>query len=172
MSVDQAQELYRRLIAPIEDKMVSIISRTVPMPDDADDVLQQALVVVWEKLPNLARHPNPHAYILRICLSCSVDHLRRQNHRREVRLPVDCPEPADCPPDPVAASETAQTVRDAIGHLPPHQARAVVLRALEDFSYADIGGILGCSDQTARSHFAKGMARLRSVLASLGWSQS
>lgn len=170
--MDQAQELYRRLIAPIEDKMVSIISRTVPTPHDAADVLQQALVVVWEKLPNLARHPNPHAYILRICLSCSLDHLRRRKRRREVPLPVDCPEPADCPPDPLTDSETAQTLRDAIGHLPPHQARAVVLRALQDFSYADIGGILGCSHQTARSHFAKGLARLRGVLASLGRPQS
>jgi hypothetical protein len=44
--------------------------------------------------------------------------------------------------------------------LPPKQGQAVLLRVVENLSYQGIGGILGCSEATARSHFSKGKSRV------------
>jgi len=48
--------------------------------------------------------------------------------------------------------------------LPHKQAKAVLLRSIENLSYDMIGKILGCSEATARSHFSKGKAQLEKIL--------
>jgi RNA polymerase sigma-70 factor (ECF subfamily) len=168
--VSEADELYDRLIAPIEQRMGSMALRIVRDRDDAADVIQETLAVVWKKLHRIDRDANPHAYILRICLSRAYDLLRRRARRRRreshavARASAASPAAAD-PAVAAAAREQAQSVRDAVALLPPKQAKAVLLRAAEGTSYAAIAGILGCSEPTARSHYSKGLARLRGILA-------
>ena len=164
MKPNQAERVYEALVAPIEDKMIGMIIRIVAEPSAAEDVLQDALTIIWQKLGRLERHPNPHAYVLRICLSCSVDHLRKQRKRRETALPPVPEHSGVEPPDTLIAQETTKMVRDTITRLPSKQAQAVLLRALQNCSYSEIGEALGCSRGTARSHFSKGIARVRDIL--------
>ena len=167
--VDRAEELYQELIAPIEDRMIATVTRIVRDPDDAADAFQETLAIVWKKLSKISRHPNPHAYILRVCVSRSYEALRKRMRRREV--PLKAPERISLvavgehlPANP----EAAAVIRRAISLLPHKQAQAVLLRVMDGASYEAIGQILGCSKATARSHLSKGKARLRKVLSELG----
>ena len=60
-----ADDLYQRLIAPIERRMIDTVTRIVRDPDDSADVFQETLAAIWQKLSRIDRHPNPHAYIMR-----------------------------------------------------------------------------------------------------------
>ncbi len=81
-----SEEMYQRLIEPIEDRMISIVTRIIGDHHDSLDVFQEILAVIWTKLKKIDRHPNPQAYILRICMSRSYDALRRKaRRRREVK---------------------------------------------------------------------------------------
>ena len=86
--MEKSDELYERLIRPIEQRMISIVARVVRDPEDAADVFQEVLALIWAKLDRIDRHPNPHAYIIRICITRSYDALRKRarRRRREVRL--------------------------------------------------------------------------------------
>lgn len=48
--------------------------------------------------------------------------------------------------------------------LPPLQRAAVALRFYDDLDYAEIAGILGCAEATARSHVHRALTRLRTRL--------
>jgi hypothetical protein len=63
--VDQRQQAYERLIAPLETRMIRAIWRIVGNPDDAEDALQDALTVTWRRWDRLQAHPNTDALILR-----------------------------------------------------------------------------------------------------------
>lgn len=54
-----ADELYRELIEPIEERMMRAVSRIVRDPDDAADAFQNALVYIWKDLKKIHSHPNP-----------------------------------------------------------------------------------------------------------------
>ena len=169
----RADDLYENLLRPIEDRMISTVARIVRDPDEAADVFQEVLVVIWHKLDRILEHPNPHGYVLRICTTRSYDALRKKMRRRrfEIRLetiksklwPTGSRITAD-------AEDTADTVRAAISMLPPKQGQAILLRAIEGRSYGGIAAILGCAEPTARSHFSKGKAKLKKILAGLGIS--
>ena len=171
--MSEADELYDRLITPIEQKMRAIVVRIVRDQADADDVMQETLAVVWKRLHKIDRDANPHGYILRICVSRAYDLLRSRARRwkRETRVAGTARKDSTVTDDPAAramTAERAEVIRNAVGLLPPKQAKAVLLRVVDGSSYGAIACILGCSEVTARSHYSKGSARMRKILADLG----
>ena len=55
----------------------------------------------------------------------------------------------------------------AIDRLGSRQASAVLLRAVEDESYANVAQALGCSEATARVHVQRARVKLRQWLGDL-----
>ena len=164
---DTAEEVYQRLIAPIERKMIAIVSRIVGPRDEAADVFQEALAVVWQKLARIDCQPNPHAYILRICINLSYDALRRRARaeREGFALREIARRQAESRPRPQPEPEALDKIYRAIRSLPRQQAEAVLLRLVDRTPYPAIGDILNCSEATARSHVSKGRLRLREILS-------
>ena len=81
-------------------------------------------------------------------------------------LPLDeaLAAPADRGPSPIdslVSTETAALVGTAVAELPDQQRSVVVLRVWNGLSYAEIGGIVGVSEETARSHMSHGLKSLR-----------
>ena len=168
--METGEQLYHELIAPIEQQMMRTFTGILRDPDDAADVFQKVLAIVWKKLRRIHRQPNPHRYILRICVNASYDALRKRARirGREVSLGAEARAiPVGTPGGALETGEREETVMQAISALPGKQAKAVLLRVLEDLPYAAIGGMLGCSEATARSHVSKGKARLQTILADL-----
>jgi len=169
----KSDELYERLISPIEKRMIGIVARIVRDPEDAADVFQEVLALIWAKLERIDRHPNPHAYIIRICITRSYDALRKRarRRRREIRLASIQEKMWQARSlDYIKEGDMVTAIRDAIAMLPRNQGQAVLLRIIEDSPYHMIAGVLGCSEATARSHVSKGRARLVKLLGELGIS--
>jgi len=166
-TVSKANEIYNELIAPIERRMMSSVTRIVRNPEDAADTLQNALTSIWKNLKKIHHHPNPHAYILRVCVNAAYDTLRKRRRRNE--QPLDEME-GSIPShggseSPAIALVREREVLSAIASLPRNQAEAVLLRVVEDQPFQSIAEALGCREETARSHVSKGKARLREILA-------
>lgn len=166
--METGEQLYHELIAPIEQQMMRTVAGILRDPEDAADVFQEVLAIVWRKLRRIHRQPNPHRYILRICVNASYDALRKRarTRGREVSLGAEARATlVGTPGGAPEAGEREETVMQAISALPAKQAKAVLLRVVEDLPYAAIGGMLGCSEATARSHVSKGKAHLRTILS-------
>lgn len=163
---------YERLIAPIESQMMRSIWRIVRNRECAEDTMQDALTIIWKKLDRIGRHPNPHAFILKICVNAAYDTLRRSSRiRRRERF--------SAMEEFSAGSETngherlerrnAETeILDAMCRLPRKQALAVLLRVVQDQPYASIARILDCSEVTVRIQVSRGRAKLSQWLSHLG----
>ncbi len=165
--MDEADKLYHRLIRPIEKQMIGIIWRIIRDPDEVEDVFQEILAQIWARLEKIDRHPNPRAYILRICVTRSYDALRKRVRRHRFEVFVETVKEKLLPIRPrdfINEHDRKIALHQAIALLPPKQGQAVLLRAMEDMSYDLIGSILGCSAATARSHFSKGKDNLGKVL--------
>jgi len=149
--------------------MIRTIGRIVPGPEDAADTLQRALLAVWNNLEKIVRHANPQAYILRLCINAAYDTCRKNTSIGCIHAEMDIetvPQTGGRPPDREAeAREQEKLVVQAIGLLPSQQSQAVLLRIVHGEPFDAIAGVLGCNEQTARSHVSKGKAALRKILA-------
>ena len=77
-SIGPAEKIYLECIEPIKHRMKSAVYRIVRNPDDAADAFQDALFKIWNYLDRIVEHPNPHAYVLSICVSSAHDLLRKK----------------------------------------------------------------------------------------------
>ena len=168
--MEASDKLYDRLIRPIEHQMIRIVGRITRNTEEAEDVFQEILAVIWARLDKIDKHPNPHAYILRICVTRSYDALRKRTRRRRFEVFLEnikakflLTHTSDFTKD----YDRRSAIRKAIAMLPPNQGQTVLLRLIDETPYQKIGSILGCSEATARSHFSKGKARLRKLLAGM-----
>jgi RNA polymerase sigma-70 factor (ECF subfamily) len=165
------EQYYEKLIEPIEQQMMSVIARIVRDSDAAMDVLHSALATIWAKLEKIDRQSNPHAYILRICVTRAYDALREAKSRRhhEALAVLQRPEMfAEKEANGDVDEQALRSIYEAIGQLPHRQAKCFLLRAVEDFSFLEIANILDCSEPTARSHFSKAKAKICDRLAKRG----
>ena len=73
-----------------------------------------------------------------------------------------CPRPAAVPP---LSLEDRLAIRAALAQVPPRQRAVLVLRFYEDCNVAETARLIGCSEGTVKSQAARGLVRLRELLA-------
>jgi RNA polymerase sigma-70 factor (ECF subfamily) len=162
---------FERLVVPLRDRMMRTVWRIARDPDLAEEAFQEALVTAWRKLPEIARHPNPPALVLRIGLDAALDQLRSHRRRLARRAPLEEASPdaaRGSPEDTAQRREQGALVLAALRRLKGRQATALLMRALHDEPYAAIAAALGCGEPTARVHVLRAREKLRQWLAPLG----
>ena len=162
---------YEQLIAPIETQMMRSIWRIVRHPEAAEDTMQDALTIIWRKLDRIQKHPNPQAFILKICVNAAYDTLRKSRRIRKREESVEIQEfPSDSGSNGLTRLEqknVEKEISEAIRRLPRKQALAVLMRVLQEQSYDSIAQVLECSEVTVRIHVSKGRAKLSRWLSHL-----
>ena len=157
---------FERLVLPSTSRMMRTIWRVVRDPELAEDAFQEALTTLWRKLPVVRQHPNPQAFILRVCLDAACDQVRARARRRSGLETIDEADPGF----PYVRSESVEgptmvgEVMRAVGRLRPRQATALLLRVLNEASYEAIARAIGCSEATARVHVQRARERMRKAL--------
>ncbi|WP_433076911.1 SigE family RNA polymerase sigma factor [Dactylosporangium sp. CA-052675] len=127
----------------------------------AEELLQDSLVKIYERWRRLSRVDDLHAYLRKALVN---NHTSLWRRRRRESLVGEVP---DRPAPPGEISAEALVVRDALRSLPPKQRAVVVLRHYEDLSERQIAQVLGCSPGTVKSQYAKATAKLRHVMSEL-----
>ncbi|GAB3003272.1 SigE family RNA polymerase sigma factor [Streptomyces pseudoechinosporeus] len=127
----------------------------------AEDLLQEALVKLWFAWPKVAEQA-PEAYVRRVLARAAARSARR---RWWGEHPVDqLPDPPGVG-DETAAVDERTRLEAVLALLPARQRAAVVLRYYQDLPERHVAEVLGCPVGTARSLTARGVARLRQLLA-------
>ncbi|WP_067481297.1 SigE family RNA polymerase sigma factor [Actinomadura hibisca] len=131
----------------------------------AEDLVQTALARTHGSWRRLERAGNADAYTRKVMYHLQV---RRWRRRRFAETPLEhVPEQARnlAVPDGGDLSDAGVDLRRALLRLAPRQRAVLVLRYFEDRSEADAAALLGCSIGTIKSQSAKGLARLRVLMA-------
>ena len=140
------------------------LSRSVVGAAEAEDVVQESLVVAWNRMGTLRDPAAFPAWMLRIVARLAVRAARRWSWRR--LLPFsELPERAD--PAPVLEAERRDVER-VLARLPPRQRAVMHLTVIEGMSDGEIGEALGMDAATARSHRRKARVAIRRILGVVG----
>ena len=127
---------------------------------EADDCFQETFLAALRSYPELRDATNLRAWLFTIAHRKAID-AHRARARRAV--PVDeVPEQADA--GGLGLDGEPELWR-AVRGLPAKQRAAVLHRYVNDLAYADIGQVMGCSEDAARRSVHEGLKKLRAVWA-------
>lgn len=122
----------------------------------AEELLQDSLVRMYERWRKLSRRDDLHAYLRRALVNNHTSVWRR---RRRENLVAEVP-------DRAAGGQAGPDleVTQALAALPAGQRAVVVLRLYEDLSERQAADALGCSLGNVKSQYARALDKLRSLV--------
>ncbi|HEY6959198.1 MAG TPA: RNA polymerase sigma factor, partial [Candidatus Limnocylindria bacterium] len=117
---------------------------------------QDVFTKAYQALPTLTREHHVLPWLYRIAHNTAIDHLRRRRRFRWLpvaKLAGTDEEPAS--PDGHGAVPEQDHIRRVLATLPTDQAAALLLHALEGYSYKEIADIQGATMPAVRSRIAR-----------------
>lgn len=122
---------------------------------EAEDVMQEAFLKVWERWDHVSAVPDPVGYLYRTAFNAFRSRLRRA--ARAARRVFA----AEASFDPFPGVEDRQDLLGALRTLAPRQRSAVVLMELMDLSSEDAAKILRVRPVTVRVLASQGRAAIK-----------
>jgi RNA polymerase sigma factor (sigma-70 family) len=147
----QAQkELYEHFA----EKMLGICYRYTRSIRDAEDVLQEGFVKVFRHLDQYKHEGELGAWIRRIMVNTALNFLKRnRKYQDEMYFTEEYLHPVTTD-EPIVRMQ-AKELADLIRQLPQGYQVIFNLHAVEGYTHVEIGEMLGISDGTSRSQYAR-----------------
>ncbi len=144
--------------------MYNVTYRIVNNEQDAEDVLQNSFVDVFTKLHQYKFDSTPGAWIKRIVVNNSINHLRKN------RLKFDELGENDVVDQPAVKEKSSLTydvnrVYNAIESLPEGYRIVLSLYLMEGYDHNEIAKILDISQNTSKSQYSRAKKKLKQILA-------
>lgn len=137
-------------------------------PTETADCFQEAFLAALE-VSRRQRVRNVCGLLVRLATTRAIDRLRRRSRQELRQADTRCRRNiSDGERDPASRLEThelAGRLREAIGQLPPQEAKAFSLRYLSEMSYRQIAKELNINTNTAGVLLHRAKAKLRKALA-------
>ena len=156
-------DAQRQLYEHFAETMLGVCYRYTKSIKDAEDVLQEGFVKVFLNLKQYRNEGELGAWIRRIMVTTALNFLKRnRNYREQMYFPPEHLHPiiGDDPAVLLQAKDVAELIRQ----LPPGYQTIFNLHAIEGYSHVEIGELLGISDGTSRSQYARARRLLISWL--------
>jgi RNA polymerase sigma factor (sigma-70 family) len=163
MKSPRQAEAFERARAKYMKFLASIIWKLTGDRELFAEAMQYALLSMWQHVGKLDGK-KAGSYIYRIALSANSKAWRNRIGR-DGKLNRKSFGFEKSPDETLDRDEITMVIRREICRLPARQAKAIVMRYLEQHDYQTIAGKLSCTEASARSHVSKALATLKSRLA-------
>ncbi len=160
---------FEQLVRKYQDRLYNTMVHVMGSLEDAEDVVQDALVQAFVKLDTFKRSSGFFTWLYRIAFNTAMSRKRQQRptQRLDELRENSGHEPVDrgLQPDGKAlATERAGQVRDALQVLHEEHRTILVLREMEGCDYETIAEILDIPVGTVRSRLHRARMQLREQL--------
>ena len=162
------EQLIREHDAWVRSAIYAVTGRA----DLVDDIVQQVWVRVWQHLGTLADPRQLRAWLYTVARNAAIDCSTTEQRQRAwlgrladgVGGRSSTSTYCDGPFGAAAGNELQETLLRAVRSLPALYREPFVLRHLEDWSYAQIGEVLGLSVDTVETRLVRARRLLREML--------
>ena len=153
-----------RLADPALPGAYRLAAHLLSNPTEAEDAVQETLVLAWRGWPRLREADRFGAWFDRILVNVCFERLRARKRSRPEGLPSRHEATSA---DPVGPAVARDAIGRALGRLSSEQRVVVVLRYWRDLSIEDIADRTGIPAGTVRSRLHYALRTLRSEIDGL-----
>lgn len=130
---------FQHTILPIKNTLYRLAKRVVGEAVEAEDVVQEVMIKVWNQRSDLSGIANVEAWCMRITKNLSIDKLRSKHRRTEnFSSTMDQIDDEQTPYQVVETNDTMQQIANLMNKLPEKQKMVMQLRDIEGMAYQEI----------------------------------
>ena len=153
---------FRDDVLPLKDKIFRLALRITLSRAEAEDIVQDVLIKVWNRRDDLAEVDSIEAYSLTVCRNLSLDRLQRKENYNVNLDDAPPTEADDAPPDlQMIRNERIDNIKRLIERLPIPQRAAMQLRDMEGKTYKEISAITGQTEEQVKVNIFRARQYIR-----------
>jgi len=158
-------QAFGRLYDMHVDRVYRHVYYRVGNTADAEDLTQQVFLKAWQAIGRYKKTKSPFvAWLMKISHNLVIDFYRAKKSETYIDFEIVDNKPDTDPQHLVETQFNQQGMRQAILKLKGDQQQVILLRFIEDFSYAEIAAALGKSEGAIRVILHRALAKLRTIL--------
>lgn len=137
-------EAFENRVLPSKNKLFRFALRLLGDPEEAQDVVQDVLIKVWNGRETMYQINNWESWCMRLTRNLSLDRLRARQRKATDSMNVGFEVKHDglSPLEKTELTESMQQISKLIASLPEKQRQVMHLRDVEGYSYNEICEIL------------------------------
>ena len=166
---------FEELVRKYERFVCTTVFSVLHNSEDSFDVSQEVFLKLYHSIGTFKGESSFSSWLYRIAKNAALDCLRKQKSARLVSLTddedgdaatMDLPDtsPSADPSDAVILAERKNVLYEAIDELSDEHREIIILRDINDYSYEEIGDMLGIEQGTVKSRLFRAREALRKRL--------
>ena len=153
---------FRNDILPLKDKLFRLALRITLDRAEAEDVVQDTMIRVWNKRDEWQQFESVEAYCLIVAKNLAIDRSQKKD-AQNVELSPEMAEEADTsgPYDRLVNNERMKIIHRLIDELPEKQRLIMRLRDIEGESYKDIAKVLQLTEEQVKVNLFRARQKVK-----------
>jgi RNA polymerase sigma-70 factor (ECF subfamily) len=164
--IEGNESAFNRLIVKYQEKIYWHARRMTGNHLDADDVLQEVLIVLYNKLKTFEFKSSVYTWIYTITNTRSINFLKRKKIKSFLSL-NEITNMEDISSNIVANLERRQNlerIENALQKLPVKQREVFIMRNYDDLTYEEIAKITGKSIGTLKANYFHALNKVKELV--------
>ena len=153
---------FRNYILPLKDKLFRLALRITLDRAEAEDVVQDTMIRVWNKRDEWQQFESVEAYCLIVAKNLAIDRSQKKD-AQNVELTPEMAEEVDTsgPYDRLVNNERMKIIHRLIDELPEKQRLIMQLRDIEGESYKDIAKVLQLTEEQVKVNLFRARQKVK-----------
>ena len=149
---------FRNDILPLKDKLFRLALRITLDRAEAEDVVQDTMIRVWNKRDEWSQFESVEAYCLIVAKNLAID----RSQKKEAQNVELTPEPdANSPYDQLVHDEKMNIINRLVNELPEKQRLIMQLRDIEGESYKKIATLLNLTEEQVKVNLFRARQKVK-----------
>ena len=153
---------FRDDILPLKDKLFRLALRITFDRAEAEDVVQDTMIRVWNKREEWTQFGSIEAYCLTVAKNLAIDRSQKKE-AQNVELTPEMEEESEIsgPYDQLVNNERMSIIHRLINELPEKQRLIMQLRDIEGESYKEIAKILNLTEEQVKVNLFRARKKVK-----------
>lgn len=153
---------FRNDILPLKDKLYRLALRITLDSAEAEDIVQDTMIRVWNKREEWKQFESVEAYCLTVARNLAIDRSQKMDAQHEELLP-EMQEISDAlrPDEQLEQQEQLSLIHRLINDLPEKQRTMLQLRDVEEKSYKEIAEIMHLTEEQVKVNLFRARQRIK-----------
>lgn len=153
---------FRNDILPLKDKLFRLALRITLDRAEAEDVVQDTMIRVWDKRDEWKQFDSVEAYCLTVAKNLAIDRSQKKEAQNVPLTPaMEEESEASGPYDQLVGDERMRIIHRLIDELPEKQRLIMQLRDIEGESYKEIAKVLNLTEEQVKVNLFRARQKVK-----------
>ncbi|WP_297329695.1 sigma-70 family RNA polymerase sigma factor [uncultured Bacteroides sp.] len=153
---------FRNDILPLKDKLFRLALRITFDRAEAEDIVQETLIRVWNKRDDWKQFDSIEAYCLTVAKNLAIDRSERKDAQTvELTPEMERSSDASTPYEKLVTKEHMMLIHRLMNELPEKQKLIMQLRDIEGQSYKEIASVLNLTEEQVKVNLFRARQKVK-----------